>query len=144
MPNLTLTNVLARHDITVADELLAHIDVPVLTGVQRQGDVLIIPRGRLGKAEQNTMHPVPATGIPVVRGEATGNAHILDAYTGQVRWSAHTGNPDDLLLGILDVPEGGIALLIHTDEHGANAIGAGTYTLHGKREMAEEIRRVAD
>jgi hypothetical protein len=45
---------------------------------------------------------------------------------------------------VLDVPEGAVAYLIHTDEHGANGIGPGTYRLTGKREQADEIRRVAD
>lgn len=32
----------------------------------------------------------------------------------------------------------------HTDEHGANAMGPGTYVVRGKREEADAIRRVAD
>jgi hypothetical protein len=45
---------------------------------------------------------------------------------------------------VLDVAKGATAYLIHTDEHGANGIGPGTYRLTGKREQADEIRRVAD
>jgi hypothetical protein len=51
---------------------------------------------------------------------------------------------DGVLLGHLTVGEGATAYLIHTDEHGANAIAPGSYRLHGKREQAEIIRRVAD
>lgn len=141
---MTLSAALARHNLTVADELLASIEVPVLCGPQRQGDVLILPRPKLGKAEQAAMVDVPATGVNVVRGEATGNAHILDRVQGVVRWAAHRGAVDDLLLGVLEVGDGSVAHLIHTDEHGCNAVGPGVYVLHGKREQAEEIRRVAD
>lgn len=142
---MTLSAALARHNLTAADDLLASIEVPVLTGLQRQGDVLIFPRPKLGKAELDGMIPVPASGVNVVRGEATGNAHILDAVEGVVLWRAHVASQaDDLTLGVLSVPEDGIAHLIHTDEHGCNAIGPGTYVLVGKREMADEIRRVAD
>ena len=145
MSTMTLTEVLSRHDISVADELLADIEVPVLTGVQRQGDVLIVPRGKLGVAERAAMASIPATGVAVVRGEATGNTHLLDAIDGDCRWSAHESrSTGDLVLGVLEVPEGALAALIHTDEHGCNMIGAGVYVLHGKREMADEIRRVAD
>lgn len=142
---MTLSAALARHNLTAADELLASIEVPVLTGLQRQGDVLICPRPKLGKVELAGMVPVPASGVNVVRGEATGNAHILDAVQGDVRWAAHVARrADDLTLGVLSVGEGAVAHLIHTDEHGCNAIGPGTYVLRGKREMAAEIRRVAD
>lgn len=141
---LTLTEALARHDVTAADDALADIEVPVLTGPQRQGDILIIPRPAIGAAERAGMSQVPRVGVAVVRGEATGNTHILDALTGSVLWQAHAGQAGDVLLGVLHVEKDATALLIHTDEHGCNAIGPGTYVLHGKREQAEEIRRVAD
>lgn len=145
MSTLTLGEALARHDITVADELLADIEVPVLTGPQRQGDVLIIPRPAAGRAEVAQMTVVGREGVPVVRGEATGNTHLLDAVTGTVHWQPTAGTGDgDLRLGVLHVDEGAVAMLLHTDEHGANGIGPGTYLLTGKREQAEEIRRVAD
>lgn len=133
--------ILNRADITPPDELLAGIEVPVLTGPQRQGDVGVWPRPKLGKAEHDAMRPVPAEGVAVVRGEATGNTHLLMA-DGAVRWSPATG--DELTLGVLDVPADATAWLIHTDEHGVNGIGPGTYRLTGKREQAAEVRRVAD
>lgn len=144
MQTMTLEKALARHNIAVADELLADIEVPVLTGPQRQGDILIIPRAPIGEAELASMTHVGREGVAVVRGEATGNTHLLDAVDGDVFWRAHEGQAGDVLLGVLYVPQGSTAHLLHTDEHGCNAIGAGTYTLHGKREMADEIRRVAD
>lgn len=150
MSTLTLPEILAKHDVALADETLAELIVPCLTGPQRQGDVMIIPRPPLGSAERKVMAIVdknmglvgPA-GVAVVRGEATGNTHLLHAE-GVVRWSAHDGQPGDVTLGILEVEEGAAAYLIHTDEHGANGIGPGTYVLHGKREQAAAIRRVAD
>jgi len=142
---MTLRDALARHNIDVADELLAEIEVPVLTGIQRQGDVLVIPRAPLGTAERTTMTPVGADGVPVVRGEATGNTHLLDCVTGTVLWAGvEARSATDLTLGVLHVEPGAVANLLHTDEHGCNAIGPGTYVLHGKREQADEIRRVAD
>lgn len=136
----TLTEILDRHDITVPDELLADLVVPVLTGPQRQGDVLIVPRAPLTAAERSQCQPVPSEGVAVVFGEATGNTHMLDA-DGPVLFGRRNSG---VQLGVVEVPEGSTAYLIHTDEHGANGIGAGTYSLHGKREQAEEIRRVAD
>lgn len=137
----TLQTILDRADITAADQALADIDVPVLTGLQRQGDVLIFPRPAIGAAEAAAMTPVPPAGVAVVRGEATGNSHLLYA-DGPVLWDAPSS--DMLRLGVLHVPTGSVAWLIHTDEHGANGIGPGTYVLLGKREQADELRRVAD
>lgn len=137
----TLTQILERHDIAVADELLAELVVPVISDrPQRQGDVAIIPRGPLSAAERADCELVPRAGIAVVRGEATGNTHMLDAE-GDVWFARREGG---VQLGVVEVAEGATAYLIHTDEHGANAFGPGSYTLHGKREQAEEIRRVAD
>lgn len=140
---LTLTEVLAKHDIAVPDELLADLIVPVLAGPQRQGDVLIIPRPPIGIAERSTMALVGRAGVAVVRGEATGNTHLLHAE-GTVRWAAHVGAAGGVTLGVLEVEDGATAYLIHTDEHGSNGIAPGAYVLHGKREQAAEIRRVAD
>lgn len=136
----TLESVLALHDIAVPDETIAAVEVPVLAGPQRQGDVMIVPREPLTKAERAAARPVPREGVAVVRGEATGNTHLLHAE-GDVLWAERSG---DLLLGVLEIPAGATAYLIHTDEHGANGIAPGTYALHGKREQADEIRRVAD
>lgn len=144
MTSMTFSVALARHDITVADELLADIEVPVLSGPQRQGDVLILPRPAAGKAELAGMVPVGRDGVAVVRGEATGNTHLLDAVAGEVQWSPSAGGVDGLTLGVLIVGADAVAHLLHTDEHGCNGIGPGTYVLVGKREQAEEVRRVAD
>lgn len=143
--SITFADLLTPQGIDIPEGIVADAEVPVLTGPQRQGDVAIFPRPKLGKAERATVVPVPAEGVAVVQGEAAtgGNAHVLLAE-GPCTWTPHTARPGDVLLGVLDVPEGATAFLIHTEEHGANAIGAGTYRLVGKREQADELRRVAD
>lgn len=136
----TLTEILDRHGIEAADDLLADLIVPIIAGAQRQGDVLILPRPPLTAAERDACELVPREGIAVVIGEATGNTHMLDA-DGPVLFDRRAAG---VLLGVIDVAPDAVAYLIHTDEHGANAIAPGTYELRGKREQAEEIRRVAD
>lgn len=135
----TYSEALHRAGVTVPDPLLADIEVPVLTGMQRQGDVLITPC-----APTSGGTDVPAEGVPVVRGEATGNTHLLMVDRGSgVTWQPTVGG-DPLILGVLCVPDGAVAHLLHTDEHGVNAMGPGSYLLRGKREQADEVRRVAD
>lgn len=137
----TYREALAVHDIEIPPHLEAQAEVPVLTGVQFQGDVGIIPQ-RAGKTVN--AEPVPMSGIQVVRGEATANTHWLDNGnpTGPpCMWSPSTSG---LTLGVLDVPEGQHAFLTHTDEHGCNGIGPGQYRITRQREQADEIRMVAD
>lgn len=140
----TLTDVLSPFDIAVADQALADIEVPVLTVPQAQGDVFIWPCMAWSAAEREQAAPVPPEGVAVVRGEATGNTHLLTAADGEVLWLPAPPNGPLLLLGSLAVAPGATAYLIHTDEHGANGIGPGTYELTGKREQADVVRRQAD
>lgn len=138
---LTYADILGKHQIQLPDELIADVEVPVITGPQCQGDVGIWPRPKLGKAERAAFIAVPATGMPIVQGT---NTHILDAYQGEVLWSPVVARTGEVTIGILDVPEGAVAYLTHTEEHGSNAVGPGTYRVTGKREQVDEIRRVAD
>ena len=117
--------------------------VPVLAGVpQRQGDVFVSPVDDTPAGVE--FAPVAAEGVQVVHGEATGNTHWLHTDMGSeapVEWA---GVREPLTLGYLRVPSGSVAMLSHTDEHGCNAFGPGLYRVTGKREQADEIRRVAD
>lgn len=137
----TFAELLGHHDITVPDRTLAELEVPVLAGPQRQGDVGIFPREPLTNGERANAQPIPPEGVQVVVGEATGNTHLLHP-AGTALWLPK--NTSGVLLGILHIEDGSEAYLIHTDEHGANGIAPGTYRIHGKREQADEERRVAD
>lgn len=119
-------------------DVLAHLDrqveVPVLRGMQRQGDIIVIPAS-VGESGGTS---VPAEGVPVVRGENGGNTHLLLA-DGAVSWKVASGQ----LIGRLTVAEGSAAYLAHP-EHGYMGIAPGSYTIHRQREQADEIRIVAD
>jgi hypothetical protein len=141
----TYDSALALIGVTVPEHLDAGAQVPVLTGPQAQGDLLIVPEepgpGQ-GKKKAATWTAVSAEGVQVVRGEATGNTHWLHAGFDSpgVRWRRI--DDGDLVLGYVRVPPGESALLIHTDEHGANGIGPGTYAIRGKRELGLAVRAV--
>ena len=57
MNTATFRDVLGRHNITVPDETIAEITVPVLSGPQRQGDIGIFPREPLTAAEREQAVP---------------------------------------------------------------------------------------
>ena len=132
----TYEEVMGAHDVEIPAHLLADAEVPVLTGLQVQGDVAIVPH-RAGKASETIL--VPPEGVPVVRGESGGNTHLLVA-DGAVVWSPSS---NAMTLGQVTVPKGATAFMLHP-EHGAMGMGAGSYLIRRQREQAEEIRRVAD
>jgi hypothetical protein len=125
--------------VTATD--LADIEIPVLTGIQRQGDVLVRPLAVLAGTAATA--PVPAAGTPVVRGENGGNTHAIHAADGPVFCDTVAASTTDLRVALLSVPEGSTAYLGHP-EHGYMGIGAGDYEIRRQREMAEEMRMVAD
>lgn len=127
--------ILDTHGVTIPAHLTAQAEVPVLASMQRQGDVLVRPV-RAG-ADQGA--PIPAEGIPVVRGEAGGNTHLL---VGDGFWRP-VGASRGLILGTLTVPDDAEVFLLHP-EHGATGIAPGCYLVSRQREQADEIRMVAD
>lgn len=135
MSNLaTLTE---RHGIDVHEHLDRELTIPVLTGLQRQGDVLVLP-----DENATATTPVPAAGVPVVRGENGGNTHAIVAE-GPVFCDLREASTTDLTLALLTVPPASVAWLAHP-EHGYMGIGPGTYSLRRQREQADELRMVAD
>jgi hypothetical protein len=126
----TLGAAIDRHGIEVDGHLDRQALIPVLAGLQAQGDVMVVPRPGRGPAEA----PVPRDGVPVVRGEFGGNTHTLLAE-GDVRFDAVAGAEESLDLGVLTVAEGTVAYLAHP-EHAYSGIAPGTYLLRRQREIA--------
>lgn len=136
----TFSEALNKIGVTIPEHLVADAEVPVLTGVQAQGDLLIVPARDVADID---WQPIPDSGIQVVSGEATGNTHWLHRGfdSPSVMWARLD---EGLSVAAVYVPEGESAELIHSDEHGCNAMGAGVYVIRGKREWGTQIRRVAD
>lgn len=134
----TLAKLIETHGIEVLEHLDRQVDIPVLTGPQRQGDVFIFPNP---KATATT--PVPTSGIPVVKGENDGNTHAIFAE-GDIRVDLGARmDLSSLTIATLSVAEGSVAHL-HHPEHGYMGIGAGSYEIRRQREQADEIRMVQD
>ncbi len=131
----TYAELLGQHEIEVPAHLVGDAEVPVITGMQRQGDVFVLPT-RAGKVAG--LEPIPPQGLAVVRSESGGNTHLLVAE-GAVSYAPRNTRAD---LGTLVVDKG-TAWLLHP-EHGAQGIGKGTYLIRRQVEQADEIRIVAD
>jgi hypothetical protein len=130
-----LAEVMTPHGVDIPAHLVADAEIPVLTGLQRQGDVIIRPT-RSGQVAN--LKPIPAAGIAVVRGESGGNTHLL---VGDGLWVTNTTDP--AIMGTLRLEDSQEAHLIHP-EHGAMGIGPGTYVFNRQREQAEQARLIAD
>lgn len=136
----TNTTILERFNIDTTNLEYPELDVPILSATQRQGDVLF---RLLNEPRSDHGTEVPDTGILVVAGETTGgNSHILHNLNGTSHW-APTPN-EDLIQGILTIPDGAAAVLIHTDEHNTLAFGPGVYEVRRQREFRGEWEMVAD
>ena len=145
---MTYGEALALSHISIPEHLEAEAVVPVLTRPQAQGDLMIVPLAlAYGEGERAPTWPrgavVPPGGVQVVHGEATGNTHWLHAGFSSPGVTWHRADAG-LVVGIVTVPAGQTAMLVHTDEHGANGIGEGRYEIRQKRELADEVRYVED
>lgn len=139
MTTHTMADLIEATGLDVLTELDHQLEIPLVAGKQRQGDVLVVP----AKVQATT--PVPPTGTPVVRGENGGNTHEIRFSTfveSAVFCDVLAATPGSLVVARLSVKEGE-AVLCHP-EHGFNRIGPGDYEIRRQREMAEEIRMVAD
>ena len=66
MTTTTLGDLTARHGFEVLEHLEAEAEVPVLKGLQAQGDLFIIPvKG--AKPRTHAPKPIPAEGLAVIR-----------------------------------------------------------------------------
>lgn len=132
----TIEQAIAIFGVTVDEHLDRHAEIPVLSGLQFQGDVAVVPTGR-----EPARTPVPETGVPIVRGQAEANTHLLLA-TGKAFFTPERFG-GGMVLGVLTVAEGATAYLAHP-EHAFTGIAPGTYELRRQREQADQARLVAD
>lgn len=138
----TLDDVMAGTPVVRPEHLPADLEVPILVGLQCQGDIAVVPAATVPMLKHGVMAPLPVEGWEVVRGTADRNPHLLVADAGAVTFTADVTDPTGLAAGVIDVATE--TFLIHP-EHGANGIGPGRYVIRRQREMtAAGWRRVAD
>jgi len=125
-------------DLAVA---FPELDIPVLTGPQRQGDLLVLPSTLPADWPHTGSVPLDG-GVVVASSEVSDHTHALygDGHallldiSPQLQWWCKPANT----LAWLTVPIGGEAFLMHSDEHGALGIGPGTYRILRQQEFRHE------
>ncbi|GAB3003743.1 hypothetical protein LWP59_27835 [Amycolatopsis acidiphila] len=124
-------------------ELEDQLRVPVLDGLQAQGDLIVIPLALVRTVRPDpwaAWRPVPPEGVELVRGE-TGNTHTLVADAGTHRWTA--GLHDPLGLTIRLIENTAPAYLIHP-EHGCSGVAPGCWLVRRQQEYRAWRRLVTD
>lgn len=98
----TLDAVMSPHGVAIPEHLEAQAEVPLRSGMQRQGDVLVSP---MRPGEIAGLQPVAPEGVAVVRDEAGGNTQLL-VGEGVVSFAQAPATRGGLALGSLVVEEG--------------------------------------
>ncbi|MGV8872905.1 MAG: hypothetical protein ACOH2Q_10280 [Rhodococcus sp. (in: high G+C Gram-positive bacteria)] len=133
--NMTLSTLTTLSGLGVLDYLDREISVPVIDGLQAQGDLIVVPHAlvmaSVAVTDRNHIENVPLSGLELLRSAVGGNPHNLVADGGPCTWSSPVFDTRGLALGILDTSV--TAYLIHP-EHGATGIAPGRYVIGRQRE----------
>ena len=138
---MTLSDLTALSGLEVFDYLDTEMSIPIVDGLQAQGDLIVTPAEILPMV---TSYPnartesVPQAGFELLRSAAGGNPHSLVSEAGNCTWMAGVIDPRGLALGILDTQV--VAYLIHP-EHGATGVAPGRYVIGRQQEFDTTIRR---
>ncbi|NVI93108.1 hypothetical protein [Actinomadura sp. BRA 177] len=132
---VTLASLSQQTGLAVLDHLEQSVSIPVLEGLQAQGDLIVIPLAEI--AATLTFHPnafwtdVPPEGIELLRGAAGGNPHTLVADPATCRWTRHVSDSGGLAIGVFEASAP--VYLLHP-EHGASGCVPGHYAIRRQRE----------
>ncbi|MFI2350030.1 hypothetical protein ACH492_23855 [Streptomyces sp. NPDC019443] len=141
---MTLADLTTRTGLDVLDHLEREVTIPVVDGLQAQGDLIVIPHALLEGvtvSEHARRREVPSAGIELLRSAAGGNPHTVAADPGTCYWTARVVDPQGLALGMIETTA--IAYLIHP-EHGGTGIAPGRYVIRRQRERGEGTSRTSD
>ncbi|WP_017592976.1 hypothetical protein [Nocardiopsis potens] len=134
----TLADLTARTGLDVLDHLERQVSVPVVDGLQAQGDLIVVPAGLVpGLFLPDPgffWDEVPPEGRELLRSASGGNPHTLIADGGGCLWASSVRDPEHLALGAVRTSRP--AYLLHP-EHGGTGLAPGTYLIRRQREGGE-------
>ncbi|WP_433868894.1 hypothetical protein [Saccharopolyspora sp. CA-218241] len=131
---MNLAELLDRTGLDALDHLERELSVPVLDGLQAQGDLLVLPLAMLGTITVPTRarwHPVPPEGVELLRGAAGGNPHTLVSDRDTCRWSPAVHDPLGLTIAAFE--NTAPAFLVHP-EHGGSGVAPGRWLVRRQQE----------
>lgn len=143
---VTLASLSQQTGLAVLDHLERSVSIPVVDGLQAQGDLIVVPLSVIASSvsvrHSVRWRDVPSEGVELLRGEAGGNLHTLVADPDTCRWTVDVSDSDGLAIGVFETSA--VAYLLHP-EHGATGCTPGTYVIRRQREHeGHRARLVAD
>ncbi|MFD5825132.1 hypothetical protein [Lentzea sp. NPDC060358] len=118
---MNLAELVDRTSVDALDHLEREATVPVVDGLQAQGDLIVIPFSALGFVPEETADRwVPPRGVHLVAGLGGRNPHVLVADPGTCRWSPG---------GEVAVVENSAPVYLLHPEHGGTGIAPGRWLL---------------
>ncbi|MFJ5985700.1 hypothetical protein [Lentzea sp. NPDC092896] len=118
---MNLAELVDRTSVDALDHLERQSTIPVVDGLQAQGDLIVIPFSMLDSLPDDVAdRDVPAEGVHLIAGFHGANPHVLVADPGTCRWS--TGRD-------LAVVENTAPVYLLHPEHGGTGIAAGRWLI---------------
>ena len=118
---MNLAELVDRTSVNALDHLERQSTIPVVDGLQAQGDLIVIPFTMLDFLPDDIAdREVPPEGVHLIAGLNGGNPHVLVADPGTCRWS--TGRD-------LAVVENTAPVYLLHPEHGGTGIAAGRWLI---------------
>jgi hypothetical protein len=135
---MQLAELLDQTGLDVLDHLEREMTVPVIDGLQAQGDLIVIPFDMIGTVETSSYwQPVPPEGVELVRGVAGNNPHTLVADREMCHWT--TGVRDRTGLAVAVFENTAPVYLIHP-EHGGTGVAPGRWLVRRQQERGAGFR----
>jgi hypothetical protein len=134
MTSITLAELSQTSGHDVLDHLEMDAAIPVIDGLQAQGDLIVIPIATFGEVAPYFSvgwRPVPPSGVELLRAANGGNPHTLVADPHTCEWCPWIRDETGLAIGALRNTR--TVYLIHR-EHGATGIAPGTWVVRRQRE----------
>jgi hypothetical protein len=130
-----LAELLDRTGIDALEHLHRQVTVPVVDGLQAQGDLIVIPLAMIGTVTvaEHGWRPLPPAGVELVRGVAGNNPHTLVADAGTCRWTTSLADPLGLAIAVFE--NTAPAYLVHP-EHGGSGVAPGRWLVRRQQERA--------
>lgn len=135
---MNLAELVDRTSVSALDHLERDTTIPIIDGLQAQGDLIVIPFSLL-KTPPPLEHgrAVPPEGVHLVQGALGQNPHVLVADPGTCTWQAVW---ETLGLAIAAITNAEPAYLLHP-EHGGTGIAPGQWLIRRQRERGAGFRR---
>jgi len=128
---MNLAELVDRTSVAALDHLERETTVPVVDGLQAQGDLIVVPFSMTqDPGNIDFGDPVPPQGVHLVQGADGRNPHVLVADPGTCRWHEYN---DGTSLSIAYVDNTAPVYLLHP-EHGGTGIAPGRWVIRRQRE----------